>query len=209
MIALWWVKPLAYLLTVAALLGGFAAFVSHERTLGSIAGRAALQKGYDEGYAKATAAANALFEKKQTAVEDSHAADLKRDRVQIAAGLAARTELGRLRNRLSRPSAPAAGASTATGPGADDTAALRAVLGACAGRYEEVAGDAGRLANQVTGLQGFILADQIGGTSVTAPAGERSRAGDLADSALATQPATVPPRQTPGEAVPPQGETTP
>lgn len=47
---------------------------------------------------------------------------------------------------------------------------------------------------------GPVPAIEIGGDS---PAGERPRAGIID---LVTQPATVPPRPTHGEAVPPQGE---
>lgn len=52
-----------------------------------------------------------------------------------------------------------AGDATQTSAGTDDAAKVaRDLLGECASRYSEVAGEAGELAKQVVGLQGFVSA---------------------------------------------------
>lgn len=197
----WWVKPLALLLLAGALFGAFELYNRYQRELGATTARAKLQEGFAAGAARAAAQAKSEFDQKQTATEKSHAEDLQRAGVQIAAGLAARTELERLRARLRDPRPAAGAASAPTGPGPDGAAVAYRLLDACAERYEEVAGDAGRYANQVIGLQGFTLANQIEGTPLAAtPAGERPRAGFIG---LAAQPATEPARPTPGAPAPP------
>lgn len=200
MMLAWWVKPVATLVVLAALLGAVTAFISHQRALGFEQGQAESERDYEAGMARAAAEAAALAERKQIAVENSHVKDLERANLQIAAGLAARTELERLRARLRDPRPSGAAASAAAGPGPDDTPRAYGLLEACAGRYEEVAGDAGRLAGQVIGLQGFVLANQIGGMPTATPVGERPRAGL---ESLATQPTTEPPGLHWGAAAPP------
>lgn len=195
-------RPLALVALLAGLFWGFEAYTSHEYGLGYGVGRAELKAQYDAQLAAATAQAHAEEDIRRTATETSHAQDLHRATIQVADGLAARTELGRLRDRLSRPDPAPTCADTAPGPVPDVSATYRELLGTCADRYESVAGDAGRLADQVIGLQGYVraaclVADEIGGDS---PAGERPRAGF---SSLATQPATEPPRPAPGGATPP------
>lgn len=196
------VKPLLIVALIAALIGGFELYTHHEYSLGYEAGRSGLKADYDRQLAAATAQAHADEDIRRTATETSHAKDLQRAAVQVADGLAARTELGRLRDRLSRPGPAASCADAAPGPVPDVSAPYRELLSTCAGRYEDVAGDAGRLADQVIGLQGYVraaclAADEIGGDS---PAGERPRAGS---SSLAAQPATAVPRPAPDEAPPP------
>lgn len=202
MIAGWWIKPLAYALVMAALLGGVAAFSSHERGIGFAEGQLELKTSYDRGYAQATALAAAKADQERNNVESSHARDLERTNLQVASGLAARTQLDRLRASLARVDRPADSASAAPGPGADDGAAVRGLLGACAERYADVAADAGRFATQVIGLQGYVHAacpgaEEIGGDS---PVGERSRAGFIGPAA---QPTTGPSSPIHGGVAPP------
>ena len=201
--ALWWIKPLLISLAVAGAITAFAMFVKHERGIGAANATAELQRGYDAGMAEAKKLADAEAARKQTAVEASHVQDIQRTVAQHAAELGARSELDRLRNRLQSPRAPAAGAQPQTGPVADGRPDDRQLLGACAERYESVAGDAGRLAIQVIGLQGYVRAsclqpDQI--ESVVPLAAEGSRAGIID---LVTQTATGPRIANSGEVAPP------
>lgn len=197
-LTLWWIKPLAIFALVASLIGGFAMFVSHERELGKVAGQAELKRGYDAGVAKAAKEAKELADKFQTAVEKSHAEDLARAEVRIADGLAARTELDRLRARLRNPGPAVAGSAPQAGPVADAPATVYGLLEACSVRYEAVAGDAGRLAGQVIGLQGYVLSvTGMGGNSLAA---ERAPAGFIG---LVTQTATGPSDSIRSEVVPP------
>lgn len=189
-LALWWIKPLLVSLVIAGALTAFAAFVEHERGIGAAKATAELQRGYAAGVAAAEKLAKAEAARKQIATEKSHAEDILRTTTQHLAELDARSELDRLRNRLQSPRAPAARAQPQTGPVVDARPDDRQLLGACAERYESVAGDAGRLAIQVIGLQGYIRAsclqpDQI--ESGGPPAGDGSRAGIID---LAIQPAT-------------------
>jgi hypothetical protein len=75
-----------------------------------------------------------------------------------ADAVGARSELGRLRQRLAALSAgqAASGAGAAGGPRGAATAAD--VLGECSGRLQELAGQADGMSVQVTGLQGWIRA---------------------------------------------------
>lgn len=213
MILAWWFKPLLISLAVASLIGAFAAFVNHEREVGAASAIAKADKAYAAGLKKATEEAQALRTQQLTAVEASHAQDLERATIQIADGLAARTELERLRYRLSRLGSPAGPAADQARPIPDGQALANGLLSACAERYESVARDAGRYADQVIGLQGFVLANQIesgstapregAGERTVSPAGASSRVGLIF---LATQPATEPARPTPGAPAPPIAE---
>lgn len=204
MIAAWWVKPLLALALVAGLLLGFTALMSHERGLGFAAGQAQMKSDLDREFKRAQAKALEDEDAKRAATETSHAEDLKRADVRIASGVAARTELERLRARLSRPSAAASAASGAAGPSTDAGALNRELLGECAGRYEAVAGDARRYADQVIGLQGYVRAACLpqGIESGSPPVGVDSRAGFIG---LVTQPTTAPPSSNLAGAVLPQG----
>jgi hypothetical protein len=202
-LTLWWVKPLIYALVVAGALGAFAAFVKHERDIGAAKATAELQRGYDEGMAEAKKLADAEFAKKIAATEKSHVEDIARTEAQHAAELDARSELDRLRTRLQSPRAPAPRTQPQAGPVIDARPDDRQLLGACAERYESVAGDAGRLANQVIGLQGYVRAsclqpDQI--ESGVPLAAEGSRAGIID---LVSQTATGPRIANSGGVAPP------
>ena len=70
---------------------------------------------------------------------------------------AARSELERLRNTLSRYSRTT-GQGTQTERGSDETASLAESLQACAGRHQGVADDGQQDAEQVIGLQDYIRA---------------------------------------------------
>lgn len=183
-LTLWWIKPLLIGLVVIGLAGTFEYWLRGERAAAAGVATASLQASYSKGVIDAKDKADAEFARKQAATEKSHAEDLARANARIADGLAARSELDRLRDRLRRPGPDAASAASQAGPVVDGSAVAYQLLGECSERYEAVAGDAGLLAAQVIGLQGFILANEIGSNS---PVGERSRAG-LID--LVTQPTT-------------------
>jgi hypothetical protein len=92
--------------------------------------------------------------------DDAHAHDLAAAR---AAAAGATDELGRLRAALATADAAGvhpgeAGADPGAGRGPDDAARLRELLGACSGRYADVAAAADALRTQVTGLQGYVKA---------------------------------------------------
>lgn len=198
---LWWVKPVIYAVFLAVMFGGFAMFVSHERSIGAATKAAAMQKSYDAGVAKAAADAKALFQAQQSAADKAHAQDIQRADAQTAAAAAAHTELERLRVRLSRTGPAASSPTNPTGPSTDATAVAYGLLSECSGRYEEVARDAGRYANQVIGLQGFVRADQIGDGGP--PVGVDLRAGS---HSLVTQPTTARAELIRGAVVPPTPE---
>lgn len=215
-IVAWWVKPLIYIALLIFIGTCVAEFISHERALGAAAQDAA----YAKGVAEAKDAAAALAQQKSTAVETSHANDLKSTARQLSAGNAARTQLSLLRAQLART--PAAGASAASGPVADDTTVYRGLLDACSVRYEAVAGSASSLALQVVGLQGYVrglfvgepnqIEDTRGGpgaanpTTPATPVGERLRAGFIG---LVTQPTTELPEPIQVEAAPPSSGASP
>lgn len=199
-LTLWWVKPLVALAVVAFLVGAVELFAHTQRSEGFVLGQAKLKAQYARQLDDANAIAATKAAAVQTQVETSHAKDLARADAQIVAGLAARTELDRLRDTLRR-ARPAAAASAADArPGPDAGPDYAGLLDACSVRYEAVAGDAGRLATQVIGLQGFVLAERIEGESTQAPVGARSRAGFIG---LAAQPTTEPSGPTPVSAAPP------
>lgn len=198
---LWWVKPAIYAIFLAVLFGGFTMFVSHERSIGAAAKAAAMQKSYDQGVAKAAADAKTLFMAQQSAADKAHVQDVQRSEVQAQAVSVSRAELARLRLRLASASPAASSPTDPTGPSTDATAVAYRLLSECSGRYEEVAGDAGRYANQVIGLQGFVRADQIGDGGP--PVGVDLRAGR---HSLVTQPTTARAELIRGAAVPPTPE---
>ena len=80
--------------------------------------------------------------------------DEQRKRVEAAQRSAtnARGELGKLRDIIAR-----AQESAASAPGTDDSAATASeLLGECSERYQALGEEAGRLANQVIGLQQYV-----------------------------------------------------
>jgi hypothetical protein len=199
---LWLIKLLIGGAVLAALAGGFTAFVAHERGIGAAKATAALEDGYRIGFAKAAKEALDRQIAKNEAKDKSHAQDLIRASERIAAGAAARDELERLRDRLRRPGPTAASAPAAAGPVPDVTAPYRRVADECSVRYEAVEGTARQLRDQVIGLQGYVRAlfvgepNQIEGNS---PVGERPRA----DAPSVTQPTTGSPGSEGASAVPP------
>jgi hypothetical protein len=211
-LTLWWFKPLFAVAVAAFVVGNIAIFMHHQQKLGFARGQSELQVKYAKQLADATAAAQAQATLKLNQVEKSHANDIRRANAQIAAGRSARDELGRLRDRL-RSAHPASAASAAeAGPGADDTTIYRGLLDSCSVRYEAVAADAGHLADQVIGLQGYVRGlfagepNEIEGTPVAAPVGERPRAGI---TGLVTQPTTEPSGPISAVTAPPTTEVSP
>jgi hypothetical protein len=193
----WWAKPLMALLVAGGLWWGWESFLARERAVGA----AAVEAAYAQGFDVAAAAVRAEEARKLEATEKAHAEDIDRANARIAADLVTRTQLERLLASSAAPRRAAPAGQAASGPSADGTAdAFRGLFRACASDFAAMASDRGHLADQVIGLQDFLLANEIGGDS---PAGVRPRAGSA--SSLATQPATAPSWSTPTGAAPPQG----
>lgn len=95
---------------------------------------------------------------KQRAADRSRQNDYENTKKLAAANAGLRgTVAGLLSDIATRNSQPQAGDAAQASPGTDDAANItRELLGECASRYAEVAGEAGELAKQVVGLQGFI-----------------------------------------------------
>ncbi len=109
------------------------------------------QAASDEKVRKAeTAAVFANWENRNAEVQRNNLAE--RDRA------AARSELDRLRQQIAanRGRGDEDGQGAQSGPGSDVYAATGRALGECSARYEEVAGLADTLTNQVIGLQDYI-----------------------------------------------------
>jgi hypothetical protein len=197
----WWVKPLVFPIATAALIASVALFISYERGIGAKAATAKAEAAYAEGYAVAASAVRADETRKRAATEKAHAEDIERADARNAADLAARSRLERLLARSASVGRAAQGEPGQTGPVVDATAPVfRSLFEACAVEYGSLGQDIGRLADQVIGLQNYLLANEIGGDS---PVGVRPRAG-VAHS-LAIQPTAAPSWPTPAGAAPPQG----
>jgi hypothetical protein len=106
--------------------------------------------------AQATAARDAL-RRSEANIGVTDAAKKQATR-HAAAAAGSRAELERLRNAL----ADRVAASAPAGAGADEAAALRQLLGACAERYRAVAEDADRLVGQTRGLQDYAARVCVG-----------------------------------------------
>jgi hypothetical protein len=132
-------------------------------------GRAEVQAKFDAYIAKQTAetlqASLANQETsllKQKAVDRSRQNDYENTKKLAAANAGLRgTVAGLLGDIATSNSQPQAGDTTQAIARANAEAkTARELLGECASRYAEVAGEAGELAKQVIGLQGFIKATQ-------------------------------------------------
>lgn len=155
-----------YAAAVLAILGALAGYGHHQKAKG----RAEVQAAWDAHQAQQVAAqATADRERaaeafhQQRNVDRSRENDLKIQQAKAVADAGLRAERARLlaavaaRPADDHPAGP--GGDAAPGAGADDAAAIaRQLLGECSSRYAEVADEAGRLAGQVIGLQGFVHA---------------------------------------------------
>lgn len=154
-----------YAAAVLAIAGALWGFGHHQKQQG----RAEVQAKFDAYIAKQTAdtlqASLANQETsllKQRAVDRSRQNDHENTKRLAAANAGLRgTVAGLLDDIAAANNQPKAGDPTQASPGTDDAAKVaRELLGECASRYAEVAGEAGELAKQVIGLQGFIEAAQ-------------------------------------------------
>ena len=130
-------------------------------------GRAEIQAKFDAYITKQTAdtlqASLANQETsllKQRAVDRSRQNDYENTKQLAAANAGLRgTVAGLLGDIAALNNSTQAGDPAETSPGTDDAAKIaRELLGECASKYSAVAGEAGELAKQVVGLQGFVLA---------------------------------------------------
>ena len=181
----WYYEVAAVLVLLGLVAAAVLGYGHHEYTKGEKAS----DTKYEAKYLLEVEKVRADEALKRTAVEKAHAEDVERMAAQTAAAADARTERDGLLAALARrtPSRPV----PAPGPGLDGTTLLSAVVAACGGRYEEVAGAAGALTAQVIGLQNYLssvgLAKQTEGKSPAA--GERLR-GALIEAPI--QPAAAP-----------------
>jgi hypothetical protein len=97
---------------------------------------------------------------KQKAVDRSRQNDFENEKKLAAANTNLRGAVAGLRDTIATFDNQAnAGDATETSAGTDDAATLaRDLLGDCASQYQDVAREAGELAAQVIGLQGYVLA---------------------------------------------------
>lgn len=97
---------------------------------------------------------------KQKAADRSRQDDHENTKKLAAANVNLRGAVAGLRDTIATLDHPAkAGDATKASAGADDSAAIsRELLGECASQYQDMAREAGELAAQVIGLQGFVLA---------------------------------------------------
>lgn len=132
-------------------------------------GRAEVQAKFDAYIAKQTAdtlqASLANQETsllKQKAVDRSRQNDFENTKKLATANSNLRGAVAGLRDTIAAVNhSGKTGDATEAGAGTDDAAKVaRELLGECASRYAEVAGEAGKLAAQVIGLQGFLLASE-------------------------------------------------
>lgn len=141
-------------LVLGALGSGVAWWNHHEREIGRAEVRAEWQAANWASSRAAFRETERRFKEGQNA-QDHHAADIRRV---AAARDAARTEREQLRDAIAdaeRRIAETSDAEPACGTHAASAAGLQ-LLDACAGRYQELAGEAGELAATVTGLQRWI-----------------------------------------------------
>ena len=127
-------------------------------------GRAEVRAEWEQDIAKRTAQALAASEAarvKETALQAAkQESEVRYANVKKTAAIAAAnsaSELGRLRDTISRAASasPRIGASASAGTDGDRVSEL---LGICAGEVQSLAGTADRLAGKVSGLQGYVLA---------------------------------------------------
>lgn len=97
---------------------------------------------------------------KQKAVDRSRQDDFENTKKLADANAGLRGSVAGLRDTIAAIDHSAkAGDATDPGAGTDDAAKVaRELLGECASQYQHLAGEAGELAAQVMGLQGFVLA---------------------------------------------------
>jgi len=150
-------------LAIAGALWGFGHYQKNQ-------GRAEVQAKFDAYIAKQTAetlqaslANQEISLLKQKAVDRSRQNDYENTKNLAAANASLRGANASLHDTIAAlNSQPKAGDTTEASTGTDDAAKVaRELLGECAASYSELAGEAGELAKQVVGLQGFIQASLV------------------------------------------------
>ena len=158
----------AYAAAVLAVLAALWGYGHHQKQQG----RAEVQAKFDAYIAKQTAdtlqASLANQETsllKQKAVDRSRQDDFENTKKLAAANSNLRGAVAGLRNTIATLDHSAkAGDATQASAGTDEAATVaRDLLGECADQYIDVAREAGELAAQVIGLQGFVLAIEESG----------------------------------------------
>lgn len=151
------VPPLVWVVVACLAWGGWQRHraISATKAAAVAEQRAAVEAATSEAERKAREQEQTYADNARTAA-DTYAANLKRAR---ASGDAARRELNVLFDLVASPASPGGAASGAVpGRGADDTAALRVVVGECAAALSQVAEVADDREAHVKGLQDYIRA---------------------------------------------------
>jgi hypothetical protein len=158
-----------YIAAVVAILAALWGFGRHQHATGVAEGRAEIQAKFD-AYVDQQKLAQADADRARAAedirqfrnVERSRENDLKIQQVRAVADAGARSELDRLRSALAAGDRPVEEGGVAEALARAHAAAqvARDISAECASRYEGVAREAGELAAQVIGLQGYVLAIQ-------------------------------------------------
>ena len=152
-----------YVAAVLAIAGALLGFGHHQKSKG----RAEVQAKFDAYIAKQTAdTLQASIDNqetsllKQKAVDRSRTNDYENTKKLAAANARLNGTVAGLLSDIAALNHPAkTGDATEASAGTDDAAKVaRELLGECASRYSVVAGEAGELAKQVVGLQGFVSA---------------------------------------------------
>lgn len=155
-----------YVAAVLAIAGALWGYGHHQKSQG----KAEIQAKFDAYIAKQTAETlQASLANQETSLLIRKAVDRSRDNdYQNAKKLAAAnaglrgTVAGLLSDIAASNSEAQTGNTAEAIAGTDDAAKVaRELLGECASRYAEVAGEAGELAKQVIGLQGFVSALEV------------------------------------------------
>lgn len=152
-----------YAATVVAIVGALWCFGHHQKQQG----RAEIQVKFDAyvtaqklAQAEADKLANIAAFERFKATERSKENDYKLEQTRLVSDRSARGELERLRNTIATLGGkPKQDGDASPGRRIDGSPTIAfELLGDCASKYQELAGEAGKLAGQVIGLQGFILA---------------------------------------------------
>ena len=152
-----------YAAAVLAVLGAFWGYGHHQKQRG----QAEIQAKFDAYISKQTAdTLKASIDNqeisllKQRAADRSRQNDYENAKKLAAANAGLRGANASLHDTIAAFNSPAqAGDATEASAGTDDAAKVaRELLGECASRYSALAGEAGELAKQIIGLQGFIQA---------------------------------------------------
>lgn len=97
--------------------------------------------------------------REQALVQEKYNAEVRYEQIRKrtrAADAGMHDELGRLRDELTATNLPGSAADSSAGAGTDGTTIERELFGDCAARYAGLAEEAGRIRDQVIGLQEYV-----------------------------------------------------